>query len=78
VSDDIFPGSIEYYPSEKHYYPEVPNMDFREKACVMSAADINRVLARMATQIVENNPDLSDVWLVGIRRRGVPLAERLA
>ena len=78
MSDDIFPGSIEYYISEKHYYPEVPNMDFREKACVMSAADINRVLARMATQIVENNPDLSDVWLVGIRRRGVPLAERLA
>jgi pyrimidine operon attenuation protein / uracil phosphoribosyltransferase len=53
-------------------------MDFIEKACVMSAADINRVLARMATQIVENNPDLSHVWLVGIRRRGVPLAERLA
>ncbi len=29
-------------------------------------------------QIVENNPDLSNVLLVGIRRRGVPLAERLA
>jgi len=36
------------------------------------------VLARMATQIVENNPDLSGVLLVGIRRRGVPLAERIA
>lgn len=53
-------------------------MDFREKACVMTAADINRVMARMASQIVENNPDLSGVLLVGIRRRGVPLAERLA
>ena len=53
-------------------------MDFVEKACVMTAADMNRVLARMATQIVENNPDLSNVMLVGIRRRGVPLAERLA
>jgi pyrimidine operon attenuation protein / uracil phosphoribosyltransferase len=53
-------------------------MDFTEKACVMTAADMNRVLARMATQIVENNPDLSEVMLVGIRRRGVPLAHRLA
>jgi pyrimidine operon attenuation protein / uracil phosphoribosyltransferase len=53
-------------------------MEFIEKACVMSAADMNRVLARMASQIVENNPDLSNVLLVGIRRRGVPLAERLA
>lgn len=53
-------------------------MEFTEKAVVMTAGDINRVLARMASQIVENNPDLSDVLLVGIRRRGVPLAERLA
>jgi pyrimidine operon attenuation protein / uracil phosphoribosyltransferase len=53
-------------------------MDFREKACVMTAADINRVLARIASQVVENNPDLSGVLLVGVRRRGVPLAERLA
>jgi pyrimidine operon attenuation protein/uracil phosphoribosyltransferase len=53
-------------------------MDFVEKACVMTAAGMNRVLTRMATQILENNPDLADVLLVGIRRRGVPLAERLA
>lgn len=53
-------------------------MDFIEKAVVMSAADMNRVMARMASQVVENNPDLSNVILVGIRRRGVPLAERLA
>jgi pyrimidine operon attenuation protein / uracil phosphoribosyltransferase len=53
-------------------------MEFVEKSCVMSMADMNRVLARIASQIVENNPDLSNVLLVGIRRRGVPLAERLA
>lgn len=53
-------------------------MDFIQKAVVMTAADMNRVLARMASQVVENNPDLSDVLLVGIRRRGVPLAERIA
>jgi pyrimidine operon attenuation protein/uracil phosphoribosyltransferase len=53
-------------------------MEFREKACVMTAADMNRVMVRIASQIVENNPDLSNVLLVGIRRRGVPLAERIA
>ena len=49
-------------------------MEFKEKSVVMTAGDINRVLARMASQIVENNPDLSGVLLVGIRRRGVPLS----
>src|SRR5262245_66307662 len=53
-------------------------MEFIEKSCVMTKADMNRVLARIASQIVENNPDLSNVLLVGIRRRGVPLTQRLA
>lgn len=53
-------------------------MEFTEKAVVMTAEDINRVLARMASQIVENNPDLSGVLLVGIHRRGVPLADKIA
>ena len=53
-------------------------MHFIEKFRLMTAADMNRVLMRMASQIVENNPDLSNVILVGIRRRGVPLATRLA
>ena len=39
-------------------------MDFKEKAVVMTAADMNRIMARMASQIVENNPDLSNVLLV--------------
>ena len=53
-------------------------MDFVQKSVLMTAGDVNRVLTRMASQVVENNPDLSDVMLVGIRRRGVPLAERIA
>jgi pyrimidine operon attenuation protein/uracil phosphoribosyltransferase len=55
-----------------------PEMHFLEKQRLMSAEDMDRVLMRMASQIVENNPDLSEVVLVGIRRRGVPLAARLA
>jgi pyrimidine operon attenuation protein/uracil phosphoribosyltransferase len=53
-------------------------MDFKQKYVLMTTADINRVLTRMASQVVENNPDLSNILLVGIRRRGVPLAERIA
>jgi pyrimidine operon attenuation protein / uracil phosphoribosyltransferase len=53
-------------------------MDFKFKSQVMDAADINRTLSRLALQIVERNAGTSDLLLVGIRRRGVPLAERLA
>ncbi len=53
-------------------------MDFKEKSTIMTADDMNRVIARMASQIVENNPDLSNILLVGVHRRGVPLAEKLA
>ena len=39
---------------------------------------MSRALSRLASEIVERNRGTSDVLLVGIRRRGVPLAERLA
>src|SRR3954449_10461141 len=44
----------------------------------MDEARINRALARLASEIVEENHGTSDLYLVGIRRRGVPLANRLA
>ena len=53
-------------------------MDFIEKACVMDAARINRALSRLASEIVERNRGAEGLVLVGIRRRGVPLAERIA
>lgn len=53
-------------------------MDFVEKSLVMSSDDMKRVIARMASQVVEANPDLANVLVVGIRRRGVPLATMLA
>ena len=53
-------------------------MDFIEKARIMDGARINRALARLASEIVEENHGTSDLYLVGIRRRGVPLAERMA
>jgi pyrimidine operon attenuation protein/uracil phosphoribosyltransferase len=53
-------------------------MDFKLKAQIMDAEGINRTLSRLALQIVERNHGTADLLLVGIRRRGVPLAERLA
>jgi pyrimidine operon attenuation protein/uracil phosphoribosyltransferase len=38
---------------------------------------IQRSLARIAHEIIEGNPDLDQVALVGIHTRGVPLAQRL-
>src|SRR4030095_9192931 len=48
------------------------------KTQIMDAAGINRALSRLASEIVERNVGTSDLLLVGIRRRGVPLAERIA
>ena len=38
---------------------------------------IERTLSRVAHEIIERNPELDDVALVGIHTRGVPLARRL-
>jgi len=53
-------------------------VEFTEKARIMDSARINRALARLASEIVEENHGLDDLVLVGIRRRGVPLANRIA
>ncbi len=45
---------------------------------LMDADRMARTLTRIAHEIVERNRGLSDVALVGIRTRGVPLAKRLA
>ena len=49
-----------------------------EKAQILDASGIERSLKRIAHEIVEKNKGVQDLILVGIRRRGVPLAERLA
>jgi pyrimidine operon attenuation protein/uracil phosphoribosyltransferase len=49
----------------------------RQKAQLMSASEIERTLVRLAYEIVEKNDGVDGLGLVGIRRRGVPIAERL-
>jgi pyrimidine operon attenuation protein/uracil phosphoribosyltransferase len=48
------------------------------KARIMEGEDIRRTLVRLAHQIVEKNPQMDEVVLIGIKTRGVPLARRLA
>ncbi len=50
----------------------------RVKGRLMSASEIERTLVRLAHEIVEKSNGSEDLALVGIKRRGVPLAERLA
>ena len=49
-----------------------------EKTIIMDEQAIRRGLIRIAHEIIENNKGVEDLVLVGIRTRGVPLAERLA
>ena len=66
--------------SETTTKPETTDLKsrIREKGRLMSASEIDRTLVRLAHQIVEKHEGSSNLGLVGIKRRGVPLAERIA
>ena len=49
-----------------------------EKSQLMSATEIDRTLQRVAHEIVERSGGTSNLILIGIRRRGVPLSKRIA
>ena len=53
-------------------------MVVREKAEIIDAEGLRRIITRIAHEIVERNKGTEDLVLVGVRRRGVPLAERIA
>lgn len=50
----------------------------REKSQLMSASEIDRTLVRLAHEVLERTADLDKLVFIGVRRRGVPLAQRLA
>ena len=52
-------------------------MALKQKARIIDADGIRRMLTRIAHEIVERNKGTQDLILVGIRRRGVPLATRI-
>ncbi|MBQ9861451.1 MAG: bifunctional pyr operon transcriptional regulator/uracil phosphoribosyltransferase PyrR [Clostridia bacterium] len=49
-----------------------------EKSHIMDESAVKRTLIRMAHEIVEKNAGCDTLCLIGIQRRGVPLAKRLA
>jgi len=48
------------------------------KKTILDEQQMRRMIRRIAGQIVERNGGVADLMLVGIRTRGVPLAERIA
>lgn len=53
-------------------------MELHDKKILMDEMAIKRALTRIAHEIIEKNKGVKDVAIVGIRRRGGPLALRLA
>ena len=47
------------------------------KTKIMDADAVNRALKRISHEIVERNPDFENLCVIGIRRRGVPISERI-
>lgn len=50
----------------------------QRKTLIMDEAQMRRSVTRMAHEIIERNKGVADVVLVGICRRGVPMAQMLA
>lgn len=48
------------------------------KAVVLDEKGIKRTLTRISHEIIEKNKGVEDIVLVGIKRRGYPIAERIA
>lgn len=49
-----------------------------EKAQIMDEKSISRALIRISHEIIERNKGVSNVVLIGIKRRGVPIAKKIA
>jgi len=52
-------------------------MNLRRKANIMNSEEMRRAIVRVSHEIVEANNGIERLILVGIRKRGVPLAERI-
>ncbi len=52
--------------------------EFHEKTVLMDEQAVHRALIRIAHEIIEKNKGLENVALVGVQRRGVPMANRIA
>jgi pyrimidine operon attenuation protein / uracil phosphoribosyltransferase len=76
VTDDTAPAGTEA-SSGSHQQGDLPE-NLRFKAPLLDSEQMARVMRRMAGEILERNGGIADLMLVGIRTRGVPIAEKLA
>ncbi len=53
-------------------------MNLVSKATILDADEMRRILRRMAGELAESMRGVDELMLIGIRTRGVPMAERLA
>jgi len=77
MCDVVAPAQTDSVSSLRMSKATRPN-HLREKGQIMSASEIERTMVRLAHEVVEKNNGAENLGLVGIMRRGVPLAQRLA
>jgi pyrimidine operon attenuation protein / uracil phosphoribosyltransferase len=65
-------------PPTQEAFPVAAHQNLNPKAMILDARQMQRVVRRMAGEIVERNRGVDELLLVGIRTRGVPLAQALA
>ncbi len=53
-------------------------MNFIEKAAIMNSKEMSRAIKRMAHEILEAHKGVENLVVLGVQRRGVPLARKLA
>lgn len=54
------------------------NIKFKEKSILMDKSEITKTLDRLSLEIKEDNPGINSLCIIGIRKRGDILANRLA
>ncbi|MCA2969893.1 MAG: bifunctional pyr operon transcriptional regulator/uracil phosphoribosyltransferase PyrR [Acidobacteriaceae bacterium] len=66
------------FPVSRAHVNLIEMSSTRLKSQLMTASEIDRTLVRLAHEVLEKTTDLDKLAFVGIKRRGVPLATRLA
>jgi pyrimidine operon attenuation protein/uracil phosphoribosyltransferase len=56
---------------------ETTDMNYLQKAVIMNASEMRRAVRRMSHEIIETNKGTEHLVLLGIQRRGVPLARMI-
>ncbi len=75
---DFKPLCDDYSAAERRFFMDSKHNRLETKAQVLDEAAVGRALMRISYEIVEKCADLSELVLVGIRTRGVPIAEIIA